>query len=378
MRRHRWVAFVPLSAAFHALGLLCLLWFASRVVELPPLFVDLSTLGVDRPRSVARPPPHRRPLRVDGGGAHAAVSERPRGASAPPTRGRARARAALVTGYDRETPPTPAPLPAEAPREIRAAGAVSEDARAMPAPGGAQRVTVQTPAVPRSSESASETPGVRDEPGAREPPPVVPDQRPSVESTASGPIRPAVVSPREAPAASAGEAPARAVVPAPNVGAASAPGGGEAAPAPRTGAGDQARPSAGATGHRGGRRGTGAEQDGSGHGASGPVAAAIGGGSGGAGAEYDRYLAQWRRRIYENLRYPIAARRRSLTGTVQLDIAIEPDGAIHSVRIVASSTHPVLDEAAVEAVRDLPPLPFPSHLAPRPLRARLPVVFDLR
>jgi hypothetical protein len=29
-------------------------------------------------------------------------------------------------------------------------------------------------------------------------------------------------------------------------------------------------------------------------------------------------------------------------------------------------------------VRGLSPLPFPSHLVPRPLRARLPVVFDLQ
>jgi protein TonB len=78
------------------------------------------------------------------------------------------------------------------------------------------------------------------------------------------------------------------------------------------------------------------------------------------------------------VRYPAAARRRSLTGTVQLDIVIRPDGTIASVQIAQSSAHEVLDEAAVEAVRGLDPLPFPSHLAPRPLRARLPIVFDLQ
>jgi protein TonB len=102
------------------------------------------------------------------------------------------------------------------------------------------------------------------------------------------------------------------------------------------------------------------------------------GGASAGGSEYGPYLAQWRRRIHENVRYPLVARRRSLTGTVQLDIVIQPDGTIASVRIAASSAHDVLDEAALEAVRGLPPLPFPSHLVRRPLRARLPIVFDLQ
>jgi len=100
--------------------------------------------------------------------------------------------------------------------------------------------------------------------------------------------------------------------------------------------------------------------------------------SGGSASEYGSYLALWRRRIHDNLRYPLAARRRNLTGTVKLDIVIESDGSVVSVEVAESSSHNLLDEAAVEAVRSLSPLPFPSHLAPRPLRARLPVVFDLR
>jgi TonB family protein len=46
--------------------------------------------------------------------------------------------------------------------------------------------------------------------------------------------------------------------------------------------------------------------------------------------------------------------------------------------VVVSSSHPLLDEAAVEAVRSLPPLPLPEHLPRRPLRIRLPLVFELR
>ena len=85
-----------------------------------------------------------------------------------------------------------------------------------------------------------------------------------------------------------------------------------------------------------------------------------------------------RRRFLEALRYPPPARSRGLTGTVLLEVFIKPDGAIGSVSVASSSSHPLLDEAALEAMRSLAPQPFPKGLAPRPLRVRLPVVFDLQ
>lgn len=106
---------------------------------------------------------------------------------------------------------------------------------------------------------------------------------------------------------------------------------------------------------------------------------ALGGPAGGApGAEYGGYLTAVRRRILEALRYPPPARSRGIKGTVQLEIFIQPDGAISTVSVTGSSSHPLLDEAAVEAVRSLAPQPFPKGLTPRPLRVRLPVVFDLQ
>jgi protein TonB len=95
------------------------------------------------------------------------------------------------------------------------------------------------------------------------------------------------------------------------------------------------------------------------------------------GAEYGPYLAGLRSQIAESLRYPLAARRRRLTGTVQLEIAIRANGAIAAVDVVASSSHAILDEAALETVRALRPRPFPGDLIPRTLRVRLPVVFSL-
>jgi protein TonB len=114
-------------------------------------------------------------------------------------------------------------------------------------------------------------------------------------------------------------------------------------------------------------------------GAGGGMAVASGGPAGGSpGAEYGGYLAQMRRRLMEALRYPPPARSRGLSGTVLLDISIESNGAIANVSVTRSSSHSLLDEAALEAARSLAPQPFPKGLAPRPLRVRLPVVFDLQ
>lgn len=103
-----------------------------------------------------------------------------------------------------------------------------------------------------------------------------------------------------------------------------------------------------------------------------------GGAIGGPGAEYGPWLRGLRERIQASLRYPATARRRGISGTVTLELTIQSSGAIQDVRVVESSSHGVLDTAAVEAVRGLPAQPMPGDLEHRPLRVRLPVVFQLR
>jgi len=95
-------------------------------------------------------------------------------------------------------------------------------------------------------------------------------------------------------------------------------------------------------------------------------------------AEFGPYLALFRERIQELVVYPLAARRRGLAGRVEIELLLEPSGRLRDVAVVASSSHALLDEAAVEAVRSLEPLPLPEHLPRRPLRVRLPVIFQLR
>jgi len=95
-------------------------------------------------------------------------------------------------------------------------------------------------------------------------------------------------------------------------------------------------------------------------------------------AEFGPYLARFRERIQEQVVYPLAARRQGLTGRVEVDVLLEPTGRVRDVTITASSSHTMLDEAAIEAVRSITPVPLPDGLPRRPLRVRLPIVFDLR
>jgi len=78
------------------------------------------------------------------------------------------------------------------------------------------------------------------------------------------------------------------------------------------------------------------------------------------------------------MRYPPVAHRRGLTGRVEVEFDVQPTGAISRIVVVTSSSHRVLDDAAIEAIQDVGRLPFPAHVRPQRLRVRLPVVFELQ
>jgi len=114
---------------------------------------------------------------------------------------------------------------------------------------------------------------------------------------------------------------------------------------------------------------------GTGHGS--VVARTVPGDGGAALADYERYYALLRSRLHAALKYPGTARRRGLSGTVEIEVHVAPSGEIQRALVVASSTHRVLDDAALDAAHGLR-VPFPPGLPPATLRMRLPVVFDLR
>jgi periplasmic protein TonB len=95
-------------------------------------------------------------------------------------------------------------------------------------------------------------------------------------------------------------------------------------------------------------------------------------------AEYGPYLSQLRSQIEDTIRYPLAARRRRLAGTVLVELVVRPSGEIEHVAVVGSSSHALLDNAVIDAIRALHPLPFPAELPRHSLRVQLPIVFDFR
>lgn len=75
--------------------------------------------------------------------------------------------------------------------------------------------------------------------------------------------------------------------------------------------------------------------------------------------KYASYMDAWRARVekFGNINYPEAAVRKKLTGSLLLDVAINPDGSIYSARIIRSSGYRELDQAALSIVDLAAPFP---------------------
>jgi TonB family protein len=70
--------------------------------------------------------------------------------------------------------------------------------------------------------------------------------------------------------------------------------------------------------------------------------------------------------------------RRRISGSVEVELLVRSTGEITDVHVASPASHPLLERAAVDALRAIRPVRFPPDLAPRTLRVRVPVVFDLR
>jgi protein TonB len=71
--------------------------------------------------------------------------------------------------------------------------------------------------------------------------------------------------------------------------------------------------------------------------------------------------------------YPAEAINRGLQGEVLVLLLLDPDGSVSAARVEQSSGHPLLDDAALQAVRALRSLP-----ADAPRQTLLPVRFRLQ
>ncbi|MDX1810473.1 MAG: TonB family protein [Gammaproteobacteria bacterium] len=68
--------------------------------------------------------------------------------------------------------------------------------------------------------------------------------------------------------------------------------------------------------------------------------------------KYATYMESWRRKVEKigNLNFPEEAKRRNLSGSLILDVAINPDGTINKITIARSSGYKLLDDAAARIV----------------------------
>ncbi len=71
------------------------------------------------------------------------------------------------------------------------------------------------------------------------------------------------------------------------------------------------------------------------------------------------YMDAWRAKVERigNLNYPEEAVQRGISGALLMDVAINPDGSLHSVRVLRSSGHQILDQAAMRIVKLAAPYP---------------------
>ena len=85
-------------------------------------------------------------------------------------------------------------------------------------------------------------------------------------------------------------------------------------------------------------------------------------------AEDAAYLLAWTERVETvgNRNYPAEAKSRRITGSLRVLVAVRADGGVTEIRVLQSSGHAVLDNAAVRIVRLSSPFPpFPPELRER-------------
>ena len=81
--------------------------------------------------------------------------------------------------------------------------------------------------------------------------------------------------------------------------------------------------------------------------------------------KYAAYMDAWRAKVERvgNLNYPEEARRQDIAGSLVLDVAINRDGSLYATKVLRSSGHAVLDNAAVRIVELAAPYaPLPPDI----------------
>jgi len=107
---------------------------------------------------------------------------------------------------------------------------------------------------------------------------------------------------------------------------------------------------------------------------SGPGIGNAGSGKESARSKYlNDHFAYIREKIFRNVSYPETARRMGWQGKVLLSFIIMADGSVRAVKILQGSGFTMLDNSAIETIKDTAPFPRP------PVEAQLviPIVYSL-
>jgi len=81
--------------------------------------------------------------------------------------------------------------------------------------------------------------------------------------------------------------------------------------------------------------------------------------------KYAAYMEAWRAKVERvgNINYPDAARSKKITGSLVLDVALNPDGTINQIYLQRTSGKKLLDDAAIRIVKLSAPFsPFPENI----------------
>ncbi|AHI28521.1 energy transducer TonB [Marinobacter similis] len=99
----------------------------------------------------------------------------------------------------------------------------------------------------------------------------------------------------------------------------------------------------------------------------------------GSSARIDEYLNQLSRHLSQHYQYPRRARRLGQEGTPLVVFSFDREGELLELHLKTGSGHQLLDDAALEMLRDAEPLPaVPARMNGQSFSYALPVRFRLR
>ncbi|MCM8780875.1 MAG: TonB family protein, partial [Candidatus Omnitrophica bacterium] len=88
--------------------------------------------------------------------------------------------------------------------------------------------------------------------------------------------------------------------------------------------------------------------------------------------EYFNLIQQ---KINSYITYPLEAKEKGWEGIVKVKFILNPNGQIKQIQIAQSSGHPLLDEAAISAIKNASPYPFPKTYS-KELEILLPIKYQ--